>query len=450
MIKQRRAIGIIRVSQVKKRDEKRGGEAFISPEQQRERIEATCEREGLKLLDVLSEMDTSGGSALSARSKGLLPAIELVEAGEADVIVAAYFDRFFRSVKVQAETVERIEAAGGRVLACDTGEISEATAAQWLSAQQLGMMAEYFRRSVRERSGDAQRRAVERGVVPFPTIPPGYRRQDDGTLAIDKREAPAIAAVFAMRADGKALRECREYLRRKGIERSWYSTQQLLRNRIYLGELRFGELVNTAAHEPIVDTDTWRRAQGRAQRSAPEPSNRLLARLGVLRCATCGARLVVGSNRQGRVPYYTYRCPQTGDCPRKPTIGAEVVERAVVEYVQSALSNVEGRATAEDRTVRAQAVLERAQDALEKAIRLLSDLADETATREKLEKLRAERDAAQALVDELGPAPVSLSVSAADWDKLLLEGRRALVKATIASVTVKPGRGADRIAIEAA
>ena len=57
----------------------------------------------------------SGKTALDDR-KGLREAIEAVEAGEADVIVTAYFDRLVRSLKVQAEVVQRVERAGGKVL----------------------------------------------------------------------------------------------------------------------------------------------------------------------------------------------------------------------------------------------------------------------------------------------------------------------------------------------
>jgi DNA invertase Pin-like site-specific DNA recombinase len=90
----RRAIGIVRVSQVKDRE----GESFASPGQQRDRIHAACERDGLVLLDVMEELDVSCGRPLDARP-GLSRAVAAVEAGEADVIVAAYFDRLMRSLR---------------------------------------------------------------------------------------------------------------------------------------------------------------------------------------------------------------------------------------------------------------------------------------------------------------------------------------------------------------
>ncbi len=59
----RRAIGIVRVSRVSGRE----GESFASPDEQRQRIEAECERDGLDLLDVIPEMDVSGGTPLEKR-----------------------------------------------------------------------------------------------------------------------------------------------------------------------------------------------------------------------------------------------------------------------------------------------------------------------------------------------------------------------------------------------
>jgi hypothetical protein len=56
--KQRRAIGIVRVSQVNGRE----GDSFASPAEQRDRIEAACERDGLTLLRIEDEANVSGGS----------------------------------------------------------------------------------------------------------------------------------------------------------------------------------------------------------------------------------------------------------------------------------------------------------------------------------------------------------------------------------------------------
>src|SRR5262249_20312216 len=130
---QRRAVGIVRVSRTNGRE----GERFVSPEEQRERIEATCARDGLKLVAVHEELDVSGGKTLAKRP-GLSAAVEAVERGKADVIAAAYFDRLFRSLHTQSEVIDRVERAGGQVLAVDVGRVTNGSAGQWLSGTMLG------------------------------------------------------------------------------------------------------------------------------------------------------------------------------------------------------------------------------------------------------------------------------------------------------------------------
>jgi site-specific DNA recombinase len=247
------AVGIVRVSRTGGRE----GESFASPGEQRSRIEAACERDGLELLTVHEELDVSGGTPIEQRS-GLRGALEAVEDGRAQIIMVAYFDRLVRSLRVQAEVVSRVEAAGGRVLALDIGEVTEATAGQWLSGTMLGAVSEYYRRSVSERVRGAQARAVARGAMPSPQVVPGYRRREDGRLEPDG-DADVIRGAFELRAGGATVKVVREYLAANGVRRSYAGTRDLLSSRVYLGEIHFGKLSNLEAHEPLVDVSTYGR-----------------------------------------------------------------------------------------------------------------------------------------------------------------------------------------------
>ncbi len=435
----RRAIGIVRVSQVHGRE----GDSFASPGTQRDRITAACQREGLELAGVHDELDVSGGTPLDAR-EGLRRAVEAIENGDANVLAAAYFDRLFRDLDVQREVIRRVEAAGGRVLAVDVGQITNGTAAQWLSGTLHGAMAEYVRRIAKERSGEAQARAVTRGAWMSPTVPAGYDRGPDGRL-VPNADAALVREAFAARADGDAVSTVFERVR--DLDLTYASVGRLLKSRAYRGEVHFGRLVNLAAHPAIVDAETWRRAQrAKAIPGRKGKSERLLARLGVLRCGSCGGRMSATTGRRGQVPLY--RCGgHVGDtCPRRPTISAELVEGIVVERVRSALADVEGRASAEDTGRVAAADLERAQGDLEAAIRAFAGLADEQAAVARLAELRDARDRAQDHVDHLGASlrPAVTINADADWHRLSLDARRALIRATVDRVLVAPGRGAER------
>ena len=428
-----RAIGIVRQS--------RSREDSLSPVEQRERIEAICGREGLELLTVHEELDVSGGTPLADRD-GLRAAVEAVERGAAQVVVVAYFDRLFRSLTVQAEVVKRIEQAGGRILAADIGEVSGATPAQWISGTMLGVVSEYYRRSVGERVGEAKVRAVARGVLPYPNVPLGYVRQADKTLA-PSEDAEAVRDAFALRAKGATIREVRELLVERGIERPYRSVQSMFRSRVYLGEIRFGKLANRTAHEPLIDRRTWDACQGVGRATSPA-TRRLLSGLGVLRCGTCGGPLTV--NRQEAYTFYRCGAP-TGDCPKRVAISAPKVEAVVRDAVQDLLRDVTGRASAVGEARAAVAELDAAQAKLDTAIRILADMTDEPAAIANLRELREKRDAARENAEHLGSLVSAFTVTADDWDDLSLDGRRALVRATLERVAVGPGRGADRVSI---
>jgi site-specific DNA recombinase len=442
----RRAIGVVRISRVGDRT----GETFVSPDEQRERIRAYCEREGLELADadVLLEQDVSGGAPLAKRP-GLRRAVEAVEAGEAEVVVVAYFDRLVRSLTVQAEVVGRVEAAGGAILAVDIGQLTNGSAGQWLSGTMLGAVAEYHRRATAERTDDAKRRAVERGVPPFPNVPPGYRRGEGGRLEVDPATSPTVAEAFRLRAEGATIKDVRAFLRAHGIDRSFHGVQSLLGSRIVLGELRFGDNLNERAHPALIDEATWRRVQKIALPRGRRPvSERLLARLGVLRCGTCGARMVIGSTRQQGKTYAMYRCPPIGDCKQRVTISANMAEAAVAEAVQTFLADVVGNASIGEDAERAARDLDARQSELDAAIRAFTGLEDEQAARDRLATLRAARDTAQDRLADLAAATgPALTVTAGDWDALTLDERRALIRVTVAEATVAPGRGPNRITV---
>jgi site-specific DNA recombinase len=174
-----------------------------------------------------------------------------------------------------------VERAGGQVLAVDVGRVTNGSASQWLSGTMLGAVSEYYRRSIQERSGEAQARAVARGVAPWPKVPPGYRRTETGVLTPDET-APIIREAFRKRADGATVKDVRAFLADHGVHRSYHGVLALLSSRVVLGEIHFGKLVNLEAHEPIVDRHTWQRVQRMIVTRGRKPkSDRPLARLDV-------------------------------------------------------------------------------------------------------------------------------------------------------------------------
>src|SRR5437763_8967153 len=100
----RRDVVVVRVSEQGDRED----ENFDSPGAQLVKAKLWSEDQGNCVVAAFEEIDVSGKLPLASRP-GLVRAIEMVEAGEADHIVVVYFDRLVRSLKVQLEVIERVE-----------------------------------------------------------------------------------------------------------------------------------------------------------------------------------------------------------------------------------------------------------------------------------------------------------------------------------------------------
>ena len=373
----------------------------------------------------------------------------MVEARKAQVIIAERFDRLFRDIDVQRQTIRRIEAAGGRLESPKQGTLSHATAEAEMHANIDAVVSQYQRRTATDRAWDAVEVAIEQGKAPG-HVPPGLRRGPDGVLVpASRREVKTVRDAFERRAGGATIGEVRAFLAKRGIERTLSGVRRMLSSRLYIGEVRFGaHTPNLRAHEPIVDRDVFDAAQKmivRAGRKAK--SERLLARLGVLRCGSCQGRMSASTGKDNTYP--TYRCAGE-DCDRPLTIGAAIVEREVIAAVTEAASSRKGRAKLAQQARRAAEEAERAHAAYAKAQRILADADDEAEAQKILAEKRVARDEKRELADRLadlvGPEVI---VDVADvFEHGTIAEQRAAVRSRVRQVTVQPGRGPERITIE--
>jgi DNA invertase Pin-like site-specific DNA recombinase len=438
-----RAIGIYRVSERGDRDE------LHSPDVQINGMKTQCKRDGMKLLDTLDEVDVSGKLPLEKR-RGLWPAVQAIEADKADVLLVHQFDRLVRNLTVQREIVDRVEKAGGTVLTGDFGEVSHKTAIKRLTSGFLGLVHEYYAEVIGEKAGEAQARAIANGTYlgTDRQMPPGYRRGPDRKLApVSEKATNIVKEAFAIRLRGAAVREVRAYLGEQGWTLSHSAVDRMLANRHYLGEVRFGELVNEKAHVPLVDRDVFDAVQKlRVPAGRHAKSERLLARLGVLRCGTCGGRMSV-SHRTGEYGPQ-YRCGRTADdCGRHAYIAADAIERIAREAAERFSNDTRGHASAAAEYNEAKANEAQTAGLLKEFAAKFAGL--EEVVEEEFEALKAEHTHWKERRKDLMPLGTSESANVADdWDDMTLAERRIAVRTNIASLTVAPGRGAGRVTVK--
>src|SRR5437763_692378 len=207
--------------------------------------------------------------------------------GEAQGLIVAKLARFSRSSRGALNALAEIEAAGG-VLISVQEQIDSTTAAGRFVRSIFLATAEWERERIGENWTAAQKSAVGRGVHISRHVPPGYMRDEipasDGRHKIsplrpDPKHGKTITEAYRLAAQGAAPARIAEYLTERGLASGdnghavWKSSRikRLLANRVYLGEARYGEIVNVGAHEPLTDQATWLLAQRDKREPAVSP-----------------------------------------------------------------------------------------------------------------------------------------------------------------------------------
>lgn len=140
-----RVVGYVRVSTVEQ------GDSGLGLAAQLHTVEAEANRRGWGRIGVVSEV----ASAASVHRRPLLAdVLDLLDRGEADVLVVAKLDRLARSTLDFAKIMERSYAAGWALVVLDLG-IDTATPAGRMVASVVAATAQYERDLVRQRTRDA-------------------------------------------------------------------------------------------------------------------------------------------------------------------------------------------------------------------------------------------------------------------------------------------------------
>jgi DNA invertase Pin-like site-specific DNA recombinase len=430
-----------RVSSVGDREE-----TLRSPEMQQDRIAAYADSHGLEVEMLPPELDVSGGS----RERPILSdAIERVERDEAAGIIVAELDRLSRLSLADAhKVIERIESAGGQVIAVAENFDASTPEGEWTRDIFLSRGRMELRR-YSERFAAAKRKAVGDGIWPTSVVPPGYRviprtNKKSGPLEPDPEKVPTAQSAFEARASGASWKQVGELL---GYGPS--GARKVVSNRCYLGEIRLvvggEEIVNPSAHEPIIDRNLFEAAQiahPRPARNGNAPA--LLA--GIVRCAHCRGLMTPSSKGKGKQERI-YRCQskQTGGCPSPAMISQRLLDPYVTEAVLALIED--GRFTATERVGEveaAEAALTDAEARRETFLDVLADAGEAAgdASRQLRRLTEAVDDARRTLAHVRAASAVELPVGSIRevWEALSIEERRHLLRGTLPVVFVRRGR----------
>ena len=247
-------------------------------------------------------------------------------------------DRFARNRKDSATYRAILKRSGVKLISVKEN-ISEGPEGIILEAMLEGM-AEYYSAelSVKVKRGqteNALKCKANGGAIPF-----GYKINAERYYEIDPLTAPIILEIFTRYADGETVCSISADLNARGVfanNKHKYthkaSMHNLLKNRRYIGEYRYGKIITPGGMPAIVPKDIFKRVEERMKKNKHTPAAQKAITEYILTtklfCGNDGAMMVgvSGTSKTGKKHHY-YKC---GDAQHRKACNRKAIKKDWIE-----------------------------------------------------------------------------------------------------------------------
>lgn len=294
----------------------RKGEGFISPETQLAAMDRMIASIGGKPGPVFDkDIDRTG---TNFQREDVQRAIAWVKEDPESRGLATYeVSRLGRNVKESLAVVDDLKALGARYASAQEN-IDLATPEGRFALILFMNMAELFSGQMGRRWRETHEHRVAQGLPHSGNVPLGYRK-DGRAVVPDEETAPLVMEVFERYARGEPLKRVAALLSDvRGAHVPTQNAKRTLRNRFYVGEVKYQGTWHPGAHDRIVTEQLWDRTQFRLREEAGQPAKLATPRSplhGLLKCGGCRGA-VTGVNRgrgKGSVACAGFRKRYPGD-----------------------------------------------------------------------------------------------------------------------------------------
>ena len=325
---------------------------YSSLETQRERLEAYCKSQ--EDYSVYRVYEDGGYSADSLDRPALKEMLRDIRDGKLNCVLAYKIDRLTRSVKDFHVLMESFDRTGVKFVSV-TQSLDTQNPMGRLLRNVLLDFAQFEREMTADRTRDKMHQRAQKGLWNGGNVPYGYAA-DNKRLMADPIHADRLRFMFRFFAETASLARLRDELHlrgwttRSGKPWSKSALDQILKNSIYYGVLRFNQERFKGEHPPLIAESLYQRVQS----NKPDRSHgsvrlkRPFLLKGLIRCSECGSWMTPHytqkKHRDGsvyRIPYY--RCTKTmhvnnSVCTIK-SVNADHIEQTIIQKLADLSQN---------------------------------------------------------------------------------------------------------------
>ena len=346
----KRAVIYLRVSTDEQASKGHEPEGFSLPAQREACLRKAEQMEAV----VVGEYRDAGESARSADRPELQAMLTRIETNrDADYVIVHKVDRLARNRYDDVTINLRLRQAGATLVSVSEG-IDDSPSGQLLHAI-MAAHAEFFSRNLATETHKGLSQKFKSGgtigLAPIGYLNVGTRvdGRDVRTIEIDPDRAPLIVWAFEQYATGRySLDRLHEALTRRGLTArptpkraakaiSVSTLERILKNRYYIGKVRYKGAETDGTHQPLVSRELFEKVQAvlRAHAVSGEKQRVHLHYLkGTVYCKRCGARLCL-TNAKGRYLYFFCLGRQKGNGCTLPYLPAADIEDRVIDHYRN-------------------------------------------------------------------------------------------------------------------
>lgn len=279
-----------------------------------------------------------------------------IKEGRVDCVVVYKVDRLSRSLLDFSKLLEFFDK-NNVVFVSITQAFNTCTSMGKLTLNILLSFAQFEREIISERTRDKMSAARKKGrwIGGKPVLGYDYDRVNK-RLVPNPEEVKTVRRIFELYLKEKSLLKAATTLTKEGCKSKSYKTlsgreikgqsfkntrvQYIIRNYAYIGKIHYQEKLYDGLHEPIVDPETFQKAQELLAENRVERDSKKNAKCPgllthILRCKPCNARMfhTYAVKNGKRYRYYVCMNAQKAGysfCPTK-TINAQGIENSVVD-----------------------------------------------------------------------------------------------------------------------
>lgn len=287
-------------------------------------IDGHCDLHDIDLIETVEDKGQSAFKKDPFSRPGLRRALQLIDAGAANVLVCWRIDRVARNARDLLALLDWLKERGASFVSVSEN-FDTTTPMGRAMATIVAALAELESAIKSERTSVWQEHRRENGAVPTGPRPCGYQRKHN-TLVVDRGEAKAIRKAATELLDGGSLKAAVRMFnaaggRSDGRQISLRGLTLVLTSptiaalRPVEGTVsqwqkdgRKGVLIAASGWKPILDRETWEKVvailNDPARRSSPGNGRRHLLS-GLLECGVCGKPMRTKTHPRGP----RYQCP---------------------------------------------------------------------------------------------------------------------------------------------